>query len=60
MRTMTLTVVTTDGSAEPSSYTIQVPKNGKLDDLVKALSTACCLRVDETLLIAEVCCRNLH
>lgn len=54
MRTMTLTVITTDGSAEPSSYTIHVPKNGKLDDLVKGLSTACCLRVDETLLIAEI------
>jgi ubiquitin carboxyl-terminal hydrolase 15 len=55
MRTMNLTVVTTDGSAEPSSYTIHVPKNGKLDDLVKALRIACSLSVDETLLVAEVC-----
>ncbi|KAI5667081.1 hypothetical protein M9H77_16934 [Catharanthus roseus] len=54
MRTMTLTVVTTNGSAQLSPYTIHVPKNGKLDDLITALSTACCLRVDETLLIAEI------
>lgn len=55
-RTMTLTVVNTHRSiqAQPSPYTIHVPKNGNLDDLIQCLSTACSLRIDETLLIAEV------
>ncbi|KAK1588053.1 hypothetical protein Q3G72_019438 [Acer saccharum] len=54
MRTVTLTVVSTDGTAQPSSYTINVPKNGKFEDLIKALSAACSLGVDETLLVAEI------
>lgn len=54
MRTMTLTVVHTDGSSQPSPYTITVPKNGKFQDLIEALSIACCLENDETLLVAEV------
>ncbi|KAL5830724.1 hypothetical protein ACOSQ3_016142 [Xanthoceras sorbifolium] len=54
MRTMTLTVVSTDGTAQPSSYTITVPKNGKFEDLIKALSAACSVGVDETLLVAEI------
>ncbi|XP_075484454.1 LOW QUALITY PROTEIN: ubiquitin carboxyl-terminal hydrolase 8-like [Primulina tabacum] len=53
-RTMTLTIVKTDGSAQPSSFTVSVPKNGKLEDLIQALSAACSLRVDETLLVAEI------
>ncbi|KAK4856879.1 hypothetical protein QYF36_022271 [Acer negundo] len=54
MRPVTLTVVSTDGTAQPSSYTINVPKNGKFEDLIKALSAACSLGVDETLLVAEI------
>ncbi|XP_051113373.1 ubiquitin carboxyl-terminal hydrolase 8 [Andrographis paniculata] len=54
MRTMTLTVVQADGSSKPSSFTVNVPKNGKLEDLTQALSTACSLRIDETLVIAEI------
>ncbi|XP_038683004.1 ubiquitin carboxyl-terminal hydrolase 8-like isoform X2 [Tripterygium wilfordii] len=53
-RTMTLTLMSTDGNAKPSQYTINVPKNGKCEDLIRALSLACSLRVDETLLVAEV------
>lgn len=53
MRTMTLTVVSTDGST-PAPYTITVPKSGKWEDLIKALSIACSLKADETLLVAEV------
>ncbi|KAK6119833.1 hypothetical protein DH2020_046428 [Rehmannia glutinosa] len=54
MRTMTLTVVKADGSTKPSPFTVTVPKNGKLEDLTQALSTACSLGVDETLLVAEI------
>ncbi|XP_021667726.2 ubiquitin carboxyl-terminal hydrolase 8 isoform X2 [Hevea brasiliensis] len=53
-RTMTLTVVSADGSSQPSPYTISVPKHGKCEDLNKALSIVCSLGVDETLLLAEV------
>lgn len=49
-----MTVVKADGSTKPSSFTVTVPKNGKLEDLTQALSTACSLGVDETLLVAEV------
>ncbi|KAK4785877.1 hypothetical protein SAY86_002566 [Trapa natans] len=54
MRTMTLTVVSLDGRAKPSAYTITVPKNGKFEDLIQALSAACSLGIDETLLVVEV------
>ncbi|WOG98248.1 hypothetical protein DCAR_0417589 [Daucus carota subsp. sativus] len=54
MRTMTLTVLSTDGSCMPIPVTVTVPKFGKCEDLVKAVSVACSLRDDETLLLAEV------
>ncbi|CAI9781376.1 unnamed protein product [Fraxinus pennsylvanica] len=53
-RTMTLTLVKADGSIQPSPFTVYVPKNGKLQDLLQALSKACTLGVDETLLLAEI------
>ncbi|CAA2992864.1 ubiquitin carboxyl-terminal hydrolase 8 isoform X1 [Olea europaea subsp. europaea] len=52
--TMTLTVVKVDGSIQPSPFTVNVPKNGKIQDLLQALSKACTLGVDEALLLAEV------
>lgn len=54
---MTLTVMSTDGNAPPSPFTVTVPKQGKFEDLTQALSTACSLGVDETLLVTEVYCR---
>lgn len=54
MRSMTLMVISCDGITLPSTFTISVPKSGRLKDLIDALSTACSLRADETLLIAEV------
>ncbi|XP_058196197.1 ubiquitin carboxyl-terminal hydrolase 8 isoform X1 [Rhododendron vialii] len=54
MRTMTLTVMSTDGNAPPSPFTVAVPKQGKFEDLTQALSTACSLGVDETLLVTEI------
>jgi hypothetical protein len=54
MRTMTITVFTSDGTAGPSPYTVSVPKSGDTRILVNALSNACSLRDDEHLLVAEV------
>lgn len=54
MRTMTLMVFSTDGGAQPSPYTITVPKNGKCKDMIQALSVACSLSTDENLMVAEV------
>lgn len=54
IRTMTVTVMTTDGSSQQSSVTITVPKNGKLEDLNQALGSSCSIGVEETLLVVEV------
>lgn len=54
VRTMTLTVMTTDGSSQQSTVTVTVPKNGKLEDLIQALGNACSIGLDESLLVAEV------
>ncbi len=56
MRTMTLTVLNTNGNTAPSPYTITVPKHGKCEDLIQVLGIACSLGADETLLVAEVYC----
>lgn len=53
-RTMNLTVMSTDGSTMPLPITVSVPKYGKYEDLIQALTIACSLGVDETLLVAEV------
>ncbi|KAG4913606.1 hypothetical protein JHK85_054996 [Glycine max] len=54
IRTMTLTVISTDGITSPSTITVTVPESGTLKDLIGALSTSCSLRDDETLLVAEI------
>lgn len=54
VRTMSLTVLSTDGNTFPSTFTVTVPKCGRLKDLIEGLSTACSLRDDEIILIAEV------
>ncbi|XP_012569950.1 ubiquitin carboxyl-terminal hydrolase 10-like isoform X2 [Cicer arietinum] len=53
-RTMTVTVFYCDGSGLPMPYTVTVLKNGCCRDLCQALGTACCLKSDEMLLLAEV------
>ncbi|KAJ8559702.1 hypothetical protein K7X08_003760 [Anisodus acutangulus] len=53
-RSMTLTVMKSGSDIQISSFTITVPKDGRLEDLIRALSTACSLEADETLLVAEV------
>ncbi|XP_020266514.1 ubiquitin carboxyl-terminal hydrolase 8 [Asparagus officinalis] len=53
-RTMTITIFSSDGTSAPSSYTINVPKYGKCKDLMQALSVACSLRDNESLLVAEI------
>ncbi|PPD70346.1 hypothetical protein GOBAR_DD32775 [Gossypium barbadense] len=59
MRTMTLTVFSTDGIMLPMPFTITVPKGGRLKDLIDSLSLACSLKDDETLLVAEVCIEDV-
>ncbi|KAH8485444.1 hypothetical protein H0E87_027033, partial [Populus deltoides] len=55
IRTMTLTVLSTDGRNLPSPITVTVPKCGRLKDLIGALSIACSLRdIDEMLMVVEI------
>lgn len=53
-RTMTVTMFYGDGSALPMPYTVTLFKHGCCKDLTQALSAACCLKNDESLLLAEV------
>eukprot|EP01018_Ginkgo_biloba_P013199 Gb_00782 [translate_table: standard] len=53
-RTMTVTVFSSDGIEWPTQYTISVPKHGNYRDVIDALSSACSLRKDEKLLLAEI------
>ncbi|CAK9170339.1 unnamed protein product [Ilex paraguariensis] len=53
-RTMTVTLFYGDGSHLPMPYTVTVLKNGCSRDLSQALGIGCCLRSDESLLLAEV------
>ncbi|KAL6979385.1 ubiquitinyl hydrolase 1 [Sarracenia purpurea var. burkii] len=52
-RTMTVTVFYGDGSGLPMPCTVTVLKHGCCKDLCQALGIACCLRSDESLLLAE-------
>lgn len=54
MRTMTVTMIYGDGSVLPMPYTVTVPKHGCCKDLSQALGIQCCLKGDESLLLAEV------
>ncbi|XP_015946297.1 ubiquitin carboxyl-terminal hydrolase 8 [Arachis duranensis] len=53
-RTMTLTVISTDGITLPSTLTVTLPESGTIKNLIGALSASCSLRDDETLLVAEI------
>lgn len=55
MRTMTVTVFSSDGSTLPIPLTVTVPKYGRTKDLIEALNISCSLRDEETLVVAEVC-----
>ncbi|KAM7499981.1 hypothetical protein LguiA_024395 [Lonicera macranthoides] len=54
MRTMTLTVLSTNGTSLPFPVTVTVPTDATCEDLVQAISTSCSLGENETLLIAEI------
>ncbi|KAJ4705426.1 Ubiquitin carboxyl-terminal hydrolase [Melia azedarach] len=54
MRTMTVTILSTDGSTLPTPVTVTVPKCGRFKDLIEALSISCSLGNDEKLLVAEI------
>lgn len=53
-RTMTVSVFYGDGSGLPMPYSVTVLKNGACKDLKLAVASACCLKDDEGLLLAEV------
>ncbi|MBA0657221.1 hypothetical protein Goklo_009524 [Gossypium klotzschianum] len=53
-RTMAVTVFYGDGSRLPMPFTVSVLKNGFCKDLLLALGTACGLKSDESLMLAEV------
>ncbi|KAH7686774.1 ubiquitin carboxyl-terminal hydrolase 4/11/15 protein [Dioscorea alata] len=53
-RKMTVTVFSGDGGSLPMPYTVTVSRNGCFRDLIQALSTACCLKSYEALLVVEV------
>lgn len=53
-RTMTVSVFYGDGSGLPMPYSVTVLKNGSAKDLKLAVASACCLKDDEGLLLAEV------
>ncbi|KAK7378005.1 hypothetical protein VNO80_03441 [Phaseolus coccineus] len=59
-RTMTVTVFYCDGSALPSPCTVTVPKQGRIKDLVQALSNACSLKHNERLLLVEIRNHLIH
>ncbi|XP_044498409.1 ubiquitin carboxyl-terminal hydrolase 8-like isoform X3 [Mangifera indica] len=54
MRTMTVTVFSSDGSTLPIPLTVTVPKYGRTKDLIEALNISCSLRDEETLVVAEI------
>ncbi|XP_042520355.1 ubiquitin carboxyl-terminal hydrolase 9-like [Macadamia integrifolia] len=53
-RSMTITLFYGDGSTLPMPYTVSLLKHGCYKDLMQALSNACCLKSDESILLAEV------
>lgn len=53
-RSMTVTVLYGDGRGLPMPYTVNLFKDRSVRDLIEALGTACCLKSDESLLLAEV------
>ncbi|CAK9310834.1 unnamed protein product [Citrullus colocynthis] len=53
-RSVTVTVFYGDGSGLPMPYTVTVQRHGYTKDLTNVLASACCLKSDENLLIAEV------
>ncbi|CAN6718410.1 unnamed protein product [Malus baccata var. baccata] len=53
-RPMTVTVLYGDGRGLPRPYTLTMIKDQCCKNLIEALATACCLKSDETLLLAEV------
>ncbi|KAE8055031.1 hypothetical protein FH972_011901 [Carpinus fangiana] len=59
-RTMSVTMFYGDGSALPMPYTVTLLKHGCCKDLIQALGTACCLKNDESLLLAEAYEHRIH
>ncbi|KAG0459822.1 hypothetical protein HPP92_022950 [Vanilla planifolia] len=58
--TMSIVVYTCDGSALPTPYTVNVPKQGRCKDLIQVLGNACSLKSGEKLLLAEIRGNKIH
>ncbi|XP_078448386.1 ubiquitin carboxyl-terminal hydrolase 9-like [Wolffia australiana] len=59
-RTITATVVYSDGSRLPIPTTVTVPKQGSCRDLLQAIGIACCLSQNEELILVEVLNHRIH
>ncbi|XP_071723308.1 ubiquitin carboxyl-terminal hydrolase 5-like [Rutidosis leptorrhynchoides] len=59
-RSMTATVFSCDGSSVPTTCTVTVPKQGRLRDLIQALSNACGLKHNEKVFIVEIKNHLIH
>lgn len=53
-RSITVTILYGDGRGLPMPYTVTLIKDRCVKDLIDALGTACCLKSDESLMLAEV------
>uniref|UniRef100_A0A1D1YQS4 Ubiquitin carboxyl-terminal hydrolase n=3 Tax=Anthurium amnicola TaxID=1678845 RepID=A0A1D1YQS4_9ARAE len=53
-RSMTVMVITSDGTTLPTPCTVSVPKQGRCKDLIQAVSGACLLKNGEKILVAEI------
>ena len=51
---MSVTVFSCDGSAVPVTCTVTVPKQGRVRDLIQAVSSACAIKQNEKVFIVEV------
>eukprot|EP00271_Cylindrocystis_brebissonii_P006579 TRINITY_DN19356_c0_g1_i1.p1 TRINITY_DN19356_c0_g1~~TRINITY_DN19356_c0_g1_i1.p1 ORF type:complete len:1040 (+),score=135.10 TRINITY_DN19356_c0_g1_i1:151-3270(+) len=53
-RSMTVTVISSDGSRLPETHTLNISRVGKVRDLHQALGKACGLGADETFIFVEI------
>ncbi|KAI3802030.1 hypothetical protein L1987_30153 [Smallanthus sonchifolius] len=59
-RIMTVTVFSCDGNGVPATCTVTVPKQGRCRDLIQALSSACGLKQNEKVFLAEIRNHLIH
>ncbi|PWA60653.1 Peptidase C19, ubiquitin carboxyl-terminal hydrolase 2 [Artemisia annua] len=59
-RRMSVTVFSCDGSAVPVTCTVTVPKQGRVRDLIQAVSSACAIKQNEKVFIVEIRNHLIH